>query len=327
MRRREFLSVLGAASAWSIGAHAQQDGSIVRVGVIGSRREGPAMGSAYGAFTDELGKLGFAEGRNLAIEYRRVEDGVAQAFAGVNELVAWKADVLFASGPELALQAAAAARPPLPVVFLAVNYDPIERGYVASLARPGGNLTGIVARQLDLTAKQIELLMEAFPERKRLGALWDVESADQFAAAEREAKTRQLELRAIRMENPPYDFVTAFRTLAQNGVQMLIVLSSPLFGVQRPEITKLASEYRLPSMFILKAYVEEGGLMSYGVDLVPLARRAGSLIAKVLRGAKPADLPVEQAVNFEFAVNLKTARAIGVTLPTSTLLRADRVIE
>jgi ABC transporter substrate binding protein len=167
----------------------------------------------------------------------------------------------------------------------------------------------------------------AFPERKRLGALWDVESADQFAAAEREAKTRQLELRAIRMENPPYDFVTAFRTLAQNGVQMLIVLSSPLFGVQRPEITKLASEYRLPSMFILKAYVEEGGLMSYGVDLVPLARRAGSLIAKVLRGAKPADLPVEQAVNFEFAVNLKTARAIGVTLPTSTLLRADRVIE
>src|SRR5437870_3097394 len=128
MRRREFLSVLGGASAWSIAAHAQQDGSMARVGVIGSRREGPAMSAAYAGFTDELRKLGFAEGRNLAIEYRRVEDGVPRAFAGVNELVAWKADVLFASGPELALQAAAAARPPLPIVFLANNYDPIDRG-------------------------------------------------------------------------------------------------------------------------------------------------------------------------------------------------------
>jgi putative tryptophan/tyrosine transport system substrate-binding protein len=327
MRRREFLIALGAASAWSKAAHAQQDGSIARVGVIGSRREGPAMAPAYAAFTDELRKLGFAEGRNLAIEYRRVEDGVPRAFASVNELAAWKADVLFANGPELALQAAAAARPPLPIVFLAVNFDPIARGYVQSLAQPGGNMTGIVARQLELTAKQIELLMEAFPERKKLGALWDVQSADQFASAEREAKLRQLELRAIRMENPPYDFVAAFRALAQDGVQMLIVLSSPSFGLQRPEITKLAMEYRLPAIFMLKEYVQEGGLMSYGVDLVPLARRAGSLTAKILRGAKPADLPVEQAVQFEFAVNLKTARAIGVTLPTSILLRADEVIE
>src|SRR5215469_11600959 len=268
MRRREFLIALGAASAWSKAAHAQQNGSIARVGVIGTWREGSGMAGAYAAFSDELRKLGFAEGRNLAIEYRRIEDGPAHAFAGVNELVVWKADVLFAVGPELALQAAAAARPPLPIVFFAINYDPIARGYVASLSQPGGNLTGIVARQLDLTAKQIELLIEAFPERKRLGALWDVQSADQFATAEREAKMRQLELRAIKMENPPYDFATAFRTLAQDGVRMLIVLSSPLFGLQRPEITKLASEYRLPSMFILKAYVDEGGLMSYGVDVV-----------------------------------------------------------
>ena len=285
------------------------------------------MAGAYAAFTDELRKLGFAEGHNLAIEYRRVEDGVSRAFAGVNELVAWKADILFANGPELALQAAAAARPQLPIVFLAINYDPIERGYVSSLSRPGGNLTGVVARELDLTAKQVELLIEAFPERKRLGALWDVQSADQFAAAEREAKMRQLELRAIKMENPPYDFAAAFRALTQDGVEMLIVLSSPVFGLQRPEITKLASEYRLPSMFMFKEYVKQGGLMSYGVDLVPMGRRAGSLIAKILRGAKPADLPVEQAVHFEFAVNLKTAHAIGVTLPTSILLRADEVIE
>ena len=328
MKRREFLGVMGgAAAAWPVVAQAQQDGSMVRVGVIGSRREGPAMSAAYAAFTDELRKLGFAEGRNLAIEYRRVEDGVSRAFAGVNELVAWKADVLFAYGPELALQAATAARPSLPIVFLANNYDPIDRGYVRSLPQPGGNATGIVARQLELTAKQIELLLEAFPERKRLGVLWDVQSADQFTAAEREAKMRQLELRAIRMENPPYDFAAAFRAMAQDGVQMLIVLSSPLFGLQRSEITKLAIEHRLPSIFILKAYVEVGGLMSYGVDSVPMARRAASLIAKILRGAKPGDLPVEQAIHFEFVINLKTARAIGVALPMSILLRADEVIE
>ena len=157
---------------------------------------------------------------------------MAQAFAGANELVAWRADVLFAFGPELGLQAAAAARPPVPIVILANNYDPIARGYVQSLSRPGGNVTGIVSRQLELVAKQIELLMEAFPERKRLGALWDALSADQFAAAEREAKARQLTLRAIKLENPPYDSTAAFRTLAQDGVELLHFLGSPLFSTQ-----------------------------------------------------------------------------------------------
>jgi putative ABC transport system substrate-binding protein len=320
-------AIVGSAVAWPLAARAQEDGSIARVGIIGSRREGSSGSPLYAAFIDELRKLGFAEGRNLAIEHRRVEDGVARAFAGVNELVAWKADVLFAVGPELALQAAAAARPPLPIVFLANNYDPIARGYVRSLAQPGSHITGIVARQIELTAKQIELLTEAFPGRNRVGVLWDVQSADQFAAAEREIKQRQLEMRAIKLENPPYDFGATFRTMGQDGVQILLVLSSPLIGLQREEITKLAIEHRLPSMFILKAYVTEGGLMSYGVDFVPMARRAASFTAKILRGARPEDLPVEQAVHFEFAVNLKTARAMGITLPTSILLRADEVIE
>jgi putative ABC transport system substrate-binding protein len=252
---------------------------------------------------------------------------MAQAFAGANELVAWRADVLLAFGPELGLQAAAAARPPVPIVILANNYDPIAHGYVQSLSRPGGNVTGIVARQLELVVKQIELLMEAFPERKRLGALWDVLSADQFAAAEREAKARQLTLRAIKMENPPYDFDSAFRTLAQDGVDMLHVLSSPLFSPQNARIGELAIQYRLPHIHILRHYVEAGGLMSYGVDFVPMMRRAASFVAKILRGAKPADLPLEQVAQFEFVVNLKAAKAMGVTLPTSILLRADEVIE
>jgi ABC-type uncharacterized transport system substrate-binding protein len=252
---------------------------------------------------------------------------VPRAFAGVNELVAWKADVLLAFGPELALQAAAAARPPLPIVILAINYDPFALGYVESLARPGGNVTGIVSRALEVTAKQIELLVEAFPERKRLGVLWDVQSADQFAAAEREAKARQLELRALKLENPPYDFASAFRVLAQDGVQMLLLASSPFFGRHNEEIARLAIEHRLPCIFIVKSYVHGGGLMSYGVDFVPMMRRAAFFTAKILRGAKPADLPVEQTTHFEFVLNLKTARSMGVTLPTSILLRADEVIE
>ena len=175
--------------------------------------------------------------------------------------------------------------------------------------------------------KQIELLQEAFPDRNRLGVLWDTQSADQFSAAEHEAKARRLALRPLKLENPPYDFAAAFRTLAQDDVQMLIVLSSPLFSLQNAQIASLAIQHRLPAMFILKHYVEAGGLMSYGVDFAPLMRRAASFVAKILRGAKAADLPVEQATHFEFVLNLKTAKAMGLTLLTSTLLRADEVIE
>jgi putative ABC transport system substrate-binding protein len=245
MRRREFLGVLGGtAAAWPLAARAQ-DGLIARVGVLAT--EGPGTRLAWPAFIDELRKLGFTQGRNLAVEFRRIDQGTPQAFAGANELVAWRADVLFAFGPELALQAAAAARPAVPIVILANNYDPIARGYVQSLSRPGGNVTGIVSRQLELVAKQIELLMEAFPERKRLGALWDVLSADQFAAAERETKARQLTLRAIKMENPPYDFDPAFRALAQDGVDMLHVLGSPLFSQQYERLAELTIQHRLPN--------------------------------------------------------------------------------
>lgn len=328
LRRRQFIGLLGgAAAAMPLAAHAQLDGPVARVGVIAPPLDRPAMRVAYPFFLADLRKLGFAEGRNLLVEFRPVEASVPGAFAAANELVAWKADVMFAFGTELALQAATAARPPVPIVMGAANFDPIAKGYVQSLARPGGNVTGIILRWPELAAKQIEVLQEAFPDRNRLGVLWDTQSADQFSAAEREAKARRLELRSLKLENPPYDFAAAFRTLAQDDVQILIVSSSPLFSPQNAQIASLAIEHRLPAMFILKHYVEAGGLMSYGVDFTPLMRRAASFVAKILRGAKPADLPVEQATHFEFVLNLKTAKAMGLTLLTSTLLRADEVIE
>jgi putative tryptophan/tyrosine transport system substrate-binding protein len=327
LKRRHFIMLLGASVAWPLTVRAQQGGTVARVGVLGPSLESPASKIAYPAFLGELRQLGFTEGQNLVVEFRRIDQGMPKAFTGANELAAAKANVLFAFGPELALQAAAATRPALPIVILANNYDPIARGYVASLAQPGGNITGIFSRQPELAVKQLALLAEAFPDRTRVAALWDEQSADQFSEAERAAQSMRLSLRSLKLDQPPYDFASAFHALAQDGAQMLLVMSSPLFARQNTRIAELAIQHRLPTMYILRHYVDVGGLMSYGVNFTPMMRRAASFVAKILRGAQPADLPVEQVTNFEFVVNLKTAKAIGVTLPTSILLRADEVIE
>jgi putative tryptophan/tyrosine transport system substrate-binding protein len=215
----------------------------------------------------------------------------------------------------------------IPIVILAVNYDPIERGYVSSLAHPGGNITGIFYRQPELAAKQLELLTQAFPTATRLGVIWDALSVDQYAAAEQAARERQLSLQPLKLEKTPYDFAEAFRTLAQSGTQMVLVLSSPFFTEHRSEIAEAARTNHLPTMFIFASYVKAGGLMSYGVDQVPTYRRIAGYVAKIFNGTKPSDLPVEQVSNFELVINLRTAKALGIELPTAILLRADEVIE
>jgi putative tryptophan/tyrosine transport system substrate-binding protein len=328
MKRRDFITLVGgAAAAWPLAARAQPTGKVARVGFLGASLDNPVAGPAYKYFLSELQKLGFTEGQNLVVEYRRMDEGTPKAFAAANELGAAKVEVLVADGPEISLQAAAAVRPGVPIVMLAINYDPIAGGYMSSLAHPGGNVTGVMFRQPELSVKQLELLAEAFPDRTRVGALWDLLSADQFAAAERAARSMRLSLRPLKLENPPYDFDRAFQMMVQDEVKMLLVLSSAFFTPYRVHIAELAIRHGLPSMFIFKAYVEAGGLMSYGVDTLPQYRRAASYVAKILRGAHPSDLPVEEVDNFEFALNLKTAKAIGVVLPTSILLRADQVIE
>jgi putative ABC transport system substrate-binding protein len=232
-----------------------------------------------------------------------------------------------ATGPEIALQTITAAKPGVPIVMIAVNFDPIARGYVASLSRPGGDITGVVFQQLDLAQKQVEILTQAFPDRNRLAVLFDAQSADQFAAAERAATSLKMQVQPLKLEKPPYDFEAAFRSASAASAQFVMVLSSPLFASQSSRIAELAIAHRLPTMFIFKPYVEAGGLMSYGVDFPRMFARAADIVAKIIKGAKPADIPIEQADKFEFAVNLKTAKAIGVELPTAILLRADDVIE
>jgi putative ABC transport system substrate-binding protein len=215
LRRREFITLLGGTVAWPLAARAQQPGRIARVGVLGPNLNNSVTGPSYQVFLSELRKLGFTEGQNLVVEYRRTDEELSKAFTGANELVAAKADVLVANGPEIALQVATAARPAVPIVMLANNYDPFARGYIKSLAQPGGNVTGVYYRQPELAVKQLELLVEAFPERTRVAVLWDSAAADQVSAIERAVQSTPLSLRLLKLENPPYDFDKAFRMVVQ----------------------------------------------------------------------------------------------------------------
>jgi putative ABC transport system substrate-binding protein len=253
VKRREFITLLGgAAAAWPRAGRAQQDARIARVGVLGPAIDTvPAVQTAYPFCLAELRKLGFETGRNVLVEYRAIGQGLPQATEAVNELVAWKADVIFVQAVEFALKAAVAAQRPMPIVMAAINFDPVAKGYVASLARPGGNITGLDTRWTEITAKQVEVLQEAFPDRNNLGVMWDALSIEQLGAAEREAKAKGLELREFKLENPPYGFAKAFRALAQDGAQMVLIGSSPLFSRYSVKIAELAVEHRLPTMFIL----------------------------------------------------------------------------
>jgi ABC-type uncharacterized transport system substrate-binding protein len=332
LRRRDFIALLGgAAAAWPLAARAQRLDRVMRIGVLGPRPENTGISggvaAGYPAMLDELRKLGFSEGRNLTAEFRLVEQEPRAVFADAAELVRANADVLVAIGPEVGVQAAVAASSTLPIVIAAFNYDPIARGYVKNLAQPGGNITGVFLRQPELAEKQVELLTQTFPDKTRLAMLWDEFSSDQFDAAEKRAKSSGLQVLSTKLEHPPYDFGAAFRSLVESSPQMLLVVASPHFIAQRQKIAELAVHYHLPSMYNFKYFVESGGLMSYGVDIVQPFRRTGHHVAKILRGAKAAELPVEQVTIFETAINLKTAKAIGIELPTSILLRADEVIE
>jgi putative tryptophan/tyrosine transport system substrate-binding protein len=327
MQRRQFITLVGGTViAWPLSARAQQDGQIPRIGFLTPDPDSPLFAASYPAFLAELQKLGFTEGKRL-IEFRRADEGASKAFAAAAELIRSKADVVVTFGPEITLKAASAASQTIPIVMIAVNFDPIAGGYVSNIARPDKNITGLVSRAPELAAKQLELLVEAFPDEKPIAVLWEPASATQFDAVQRTAQSFHIELRSHKVENPPFDFDEAFRAIAQDGSRMVLVLSGPTFGPQRAHIADLAIQHRLPTMFTFKYYVEAGGLMSYGIDTLPIFRRAASFVAKILRGAKPSDLPVEQPTNFEFALNLKTAKTIGVSVPTSILLRADEVIE
>jgi putative ABC transport system substrate-binding protein len=325
MKRREFITALGGAAAtWPLLARAQQPTMPV-IGFLG-----PAPAATYlprmEALRAGLRDLGYVEGKNIVIESRWAER-VEQAPELAAELVRMKVDIIVVSSSTY-VEPAQQATKTIPIVF-ALHADPVGIGHVASLARPGGNITGLSTLLTDLVAKELEIFTEAVPQTARIGILWNPTTpshgpAVQAVGAVGKRLSVQLLLVPARAVE---EFDGAFSTMTQERMGGFLVIASPLSFSQRAPLAELALKHRLPGMFGSRENVEAGGLMSYGVDYNDLHRRAALYIDKILKGVKPADLPVEQASKYELIINLKTANVLGLAISESLLLRADKVIE
>jgi len=324
--RRELLAALGGtAVAWPLAARAQQTRKLPTIGYLGAGT--PAVQSQWAAaFVNGLRELGWFEGRDVTIEYRWAE-GHPERFTEIAaEFVRLKVDVIFtyATLPVLAAKQVTSV---IPIVFAAAG-DPIAGGLVASLARPGGNVTGLSNQSADLAGKRLELLREVVPGLRRLAIMGNVGnpvSALEMREVQAAAGTLGLEIHTLEIRRAE-DIAPAFETL-KGRAEALYVALDPLLTTNRVRINILALGARLPTMLGVREYVEAGGLMSYGPNFLDLFRRAAGLVDKILRGAKPADLPVEQPTKFDLVLNVTAAKVLGLTIPESFLLRADEVIE
>jgi putative tryptophan/tyrosine transport system substrate-binding protein len=324
MKRRDFITLLGgAAVAWPLAAHAQQLGKLPTIGFLGTT-SAAAWSPWTAAFTQRLRELGWIEGRTIAIEYRWAE-GRSERFAEIAaEFVRLKVDVIITGGS--AAVAAKQATSVVPIVF--VLGEPVGTGLVATLARPGGNVTGLSNQQTDLPGKRLELLREVLPSLRQLAIMANVdypEAVLEMRDVQAISKTLGLEVATVEIRRAE-DISPAFEAL-KGRADALYVITDALVSTNRIRINTLALAARLLTMHGVREYVEAGGLMSYGADYSDLFRRAGDYVDKILRGAKPADIPVEQPTKFDLVVNLITAEALGLTVPPSLLARADKVIE
>jgi ABC-type uncharacterized transport system substrate-binding protein len=317
------LFASASAVALSGTAHAQsQAGKTHRIGFL---RAGPPPASWVEAFRQGLRERGYVDGQNVVVDLRFTDGSLDQLPGLAEELVRSKVDVIVALAAPAAL-AARNATTSVPIVFVGVN-DPVGLGLVPSLARPGGNLTGLATTSAALAGKRLELLKELVPRLRRVAILWDPSNPTnpvQLKDAERAARTLGLQTQPVPVRSPN-DFDAAAR--AMRGVDGLLRLDSPLFTTHRAPLARLAASSRLPATSGIRDFVELGDLMSYGVDFPDLYRRAATNVDKVLKGAKSGDLPVEQPTKFEFVINLRTAKTLSLTVPPSLLLRADQVIE
>jgi putative tryptophan/tyrosine transport system substrate-binding protein len=327
MRRREFIMLLGSAAVawWPVVVRAQQSAHVPRIGFLGL---GPASASASRVETlrEGLRDLGYVEAKNIVIEFRWAEraDQLPELAA---ELVRMNVDIIFAASSTM-VEPARQATKTIPIVF-ANHADPVGVGHVASLARPGGNITGLSMLLTELAAKELEILKEAVPQATRIGVLWNPTTPSHRPAMHAvEAAGEKLGVQLVVVPARTVDdFEGAFSTMSRERVAGILVVASPLTYSQRAPLAELALKHRLPGMFGDKGNVEAGGLMSYSADILDLYRRSAIYIDKILKGAKPADLPVEQASKYELLINLATAKSIGLAIPETFLVRADKVIE
>ena len=325
MRRRDFITVVAGVAAWPLAARAQSSPTSLRVGTASpTPRHGNT--SILVPFEQRMAELGYVDGKNFTLDYIGIS-GSETYDSAMHTLVQRNADVLLAYGPAAPLKAAIAVTRTIPIVMVAIDYDPLALGYVSSLARPTGNVTGLVFEQIELAAKRIELLKAAFPSTHGATVFWDALSADQWKATQASAERNALEVTGVELRNFPYDYEQALTQAPVAHRNFLIVMTSPYFAQDREKLTQFTLHRRIASMFVFREYVDLGGLMCYGPSRTVLARRAADYVNRIARGAKPSDLPIEAPTTFELVINLKTAKLLGLEFSQAMLLRADEVIE
>jgi putative ABC transport system substrate-binding protein len=320
-----FLALVIAFAICGVAAQAQQPARILRVGILAAPTAAFYLPRVE-AFRQRLRELGYVEGKNILIEYRYADGKPERRPDLAAELVRLKVDVIVTAGvqPVLAAKKASAT---IPIVFGAAA-DPVGTGLVSSLARPGGNITGLSNIAQDLDGKRLELLKEAFPKFARVAFLWVSGGRGNLPLTEMEAAAKALGLKLLSLPVRSLDdFDSAFARAKRDGAQALITSTGGLIATQQRQVLDFAAKNRLPAIYHYSEFVEAGGLMSYGPDNTDLWRRAADFVDKILKGTKPADIPVEQPNKFEFVVNLKAAKQIGLTIPPSVLVRADRVLK
>jgi ABC-type uncharacterized transport system substrate-binding protein len=326
MRRRDFIKgIASSAVACPLAVHAQSPSKVMRVGTIFPV---PRSRPQWQALEHRLADLGYRDGANYIMDYVKISRvSEADYKAEYLKLMARNADIIVAGGPEISLRAAIATVGSRPIVMVAIDYDPLDRGYVESLARPGGNVTGVFLQQIELAQKRVQVLLEAFPDIRAATVFWDAVSTDQWKATQLAAQKLGLKLASTEFRNQPYDYESAVAQVPPEHRDALIVMTSPTLVSDRSQLSKFAIKHRMRSMGVAREYADAGFLLTYGANFTEMYARAADYIDRIAKGTRPADLPIEQPTKFELVVNLKTAKALGISLSPSLIARADEAIE
>jgi ABC-type uncharacterized transport system substrate-binding protein len=330
IRRREFIVTLGGAAAWPLVPHAQQSGRVPRIGYLVTESLDWPDTRVQEAFLQGLRQLGYVEGQNILIEYREAHGHLEQFASLATELVRRNVDLIVAGNTSAAL-AARQATTTIPIV-VQVMADPVRDGLVASLSRPGGNVTGLTFLGPEITAKRLQLLRDILPAISRVAVLWhpgvygEGTMGEMLKTTEAAARALNLQLQMIEARTPE-ELDGAFSKIGEDRAEAVLVFPSPVFYNYRRRLAALALSYRLPSIYVDKEFVEFGGLIAYGANAIELSNRSAVFVDKILKGAKPGDLPIEQPTKFALAINVRTAKALGIDIAPSVLARADEVIE
>jgi len=328
IKRREFITLLGGSAVWPLAARAQQVSRIPRIGYLSPSSASPGPLNYYDEFRRELRELGYVEGQNIVIDYRFAAGRFDRLPQLAAELVQLNVDVIVSVVTQASLAAKNATRT-IPIVIVSVG-DPVGAGLVASLARPGANVTGNSSMTIEVIGKSLALLKQAVPQASPMAVLWNPDNVTYQGQILRETEVAagklgvQLQTFGVR---GPDEFDRTFAAIASASAATLLVLPDPVFSAYTARIADLANKSQLPTMYGLREDAVAGGLMAYGPNYADLYRRAASYVNKILKGAKPADLPVERPTNFEFVINLKTAKLLGIELPPTLVALADEVIE